>query len=83
MNIKCDFSIRKDNTIIRKINEYVDQLTAGQKVMTLKISGDYTLNNRFNLRVFYDKVVNTPYVSLAYPTTNANFGLSVRFTLAQ
>jgi cell surface protein SprA len=82
-NVRCDFSIRKNNTVIRKINEYVDQLTAGQKVMSLKISGDYTLNNRFNLRVFYDKVVNTPYVSLAYPTTNANFGLSVRFTLAQ
>lgn len=83
LNIRCDFSIRKDNTIIRRIYEYIDQLIAGQNVVTLKFSCDYTLNNRFNLRIFYDKVINTPYVSLAYPTTNANFGVSVRFTLAQ
>lgn len=83
INLQCDFSVRKNNTVIRRISEYVDQLTAGQRVMTLKVSADYTFNNRLNLRLFYDRVVNTPYVSLAFPTTNTNFGISVRYTLTQ
>lgn len=83
INIQCDFSLRKNNTIIRRISEQVDQLTAGQEVMSIKVSADYTFNNRLNLRLFYDRVVNTPYVSLSFPTTNTNFGVSVRFTLTQ
>ena len=83
INVQFDFSIRKNNTIIRRITENVDQLTAGEKVMSIKVSADYTFNNRLNLRLFYDRKVDTPYLSLSYPTTNANFGLSIRYTLMQ
>ncbi|MDR0981851.1 MAG: cell surface protein SprA [Culturomica sp.] len=83
INLICDVSVRKNNTIIRKINENVDQLTAGQKVVSLNLSADYTFNNNFNLKLYYDRVVNTPYVSLSFPTINTNFGVSVRFTLSQ
>lgn len=83
INLQFDYSVRKNNTVIRRISESVDQLTAGQKVVSLKVSADYTFNNRLNLRLFYDRVVNTPYISLSFPTTNTNFGLSVRYTLMQ
>lgn len=83
INVQFDYSIRRNNTIIRRISESVDQLTAGQEVKSIKVSADYTFNNRLNLRLFYDRVVNTPYVSLSFPTTNTNFGVSVRYTLTQ
>ncbi len=83
VNVQVDYSIRKNNAVIRRISESVDQLTAGQKVVTLKVSVDYTFNNRLNLRLFYDRNVNTPYTSLSFPTTNTNFGLGVRYTLMQ
>ena len=83
INVQFDFSIRKNNTIIRRITENVDQLTAGEKVMSIKVSADYTFNNRLNLRLFYDRKVDTPYLSLSYPTPNTNFGLSIRYTLMQ
>lgn len=83
INVQFDFSIRKNNTIIRRITENVDQLTAGEKVMSIKVSADYTFNNWLNLRLFYDRKVDTPYLSLSYPTTNTNFGLSIRYTLMQ
>ena len=83
INVQFDFSIRKNNTIIRRITENVDQLTAGEKVMSIKVSADYTFNNRLNLRLFYDRKVDTPYLSLSYPTTNTNFGLSIRYTFMQ
>jgi len=83
INVQVDYSIRKNNTVIRRISENVDQLTAGQRVTTLKVSVDYTFNNRLNLRVFYDRDVNTPYTSLSFPTTKTNFGVGVRYTLMQ
>ncbi len=83
INIQCDFSMRKNNTIIRRITEKVDQLTAGQEVMSIRLSADYTFDNRLNLRIFYDRIVNTPYVSLVFPTTNTNFGISIKYTLMQ
>ena len=83
INVQFDFSIRKNNTIIRRITENVDQLTAGEKVMSIKVSADYTFNNRLNLRLFYDRKVDTPYLSLSYPTTKTNLGLSIRYTLMQ
>lgn len=83
LNVRGDLSIRKNNTIIRKIVDEVDQLTSGQKVVMIKMSADYVLSSRFNLRFYYDRIVNQPYVSLSYPTTTTEFGVSVRFTLTQ
>ena len=87
LNIRADISIRDNRTIIRKLTEAVpsipdDQITAGQRIITIKTTIDYVLSDRFNLRFFYDRIVNKPFVSLSYPTSNTNIGFSVRFTLA-
>ncbi|MBN1250830.1 MAG: cell surface protein SprA [Bacteroidales bacterium] len=81
LNLRADFSIMDMLTIIRKLEEAVDQITAGQKAFSLKLSADYALNERFNLRFFYDHAINTPSVSTAFKTSNIKFGFSVRFTL--
>lgn len=83
INVQLDYTVRKNNTVIRRISESVDQLTAGQKVGILSCSVDYTFNNRLNFRLFYDRTVNTPYTSLSFPTTNTNFGIGIRYTLMQ
>ncbi len=83
LNIRADVSFRKNKTILRKLTEVDDQLTAGQNAITIKTTADYMLSDRFQLRVFYDKVINKPFTSLSFPTSNTNFGLSFRFTLAQ
>ncbi len=83
LNIRADVSFRKNKTLLRKLVEGDDQLTAGQNAVTIKTTADYMLSDRFQLRVFYDKVINKPFTSLAFPTSNTNFGMSFRFTLAQ
>lgn len=83
LNIRADFSLRDNTSIIRKIEENYSQLTSGQKITSVKITADYALSDRFNMQVFYDTNVNNPYISLLYPTTNTNFGVSFRFSLAQ
>ncbi len=83
LNVRADVSIRDNKTIIRKMIEEIDQATAGQKLTTIKVSADYVLNERFNIRLFYDRVITAPFISSSFPTDNTNAGLSLRFTLAQ
>jgi cell surface protein SprA len=83
LNVRGDFSIRDNRTIIRKVIEDVDQITAGQRIVKIALNFDYVLSDRFNIRLFFDRVVNKPFVSLSYPTANTNVGFSIRFTLAQ
>ncbi len=83
LNVRMDFSIRNNRTIIRKLAEEGDQITAGQRIMKIETTLDYVLSDRFNLRFFFDRVVNKPFISLSYPTANTNVGFSIRFTLSQ
>jgi cell surface protein SprA len=78
-----DFSYRKNKTILRKLVENDDQITAGQSTFSIETTADYQLSDRFQLRVFFDKVLNNPYTSLSYATSTTNFGVSFRFTLTQ
>lgn len=83
LNLMADFSIRDNRNIIRKVVEDFDQVTSGQRIIKINITLDYALSNQFNLRLFFDRVMNKPFVSLSYPTANTNIGFSIRFTLAQ
>ena len=67
---------------IRKIIEDVEQITMGQQVIKLNFSADYVVNQRLNLRVFYDKVITNPFISTTFPGAITNVGFSLRFTLA-
>ncbi|MCW0482681.1 cell surface protein SprA [Gaoshiqia sediminis] len=83
LNIRADLSFRKNKTLLRKLMENDNQLTAGQNAITIKTTADYMLSDRFQLRLYYDKVINEPFTSSAFPTATTNFGVSFRFTLAQ
>ena len=83
LNLRADLSYRKNKTVLRKIVEDDDQITAGQSALTIKTTADYMLSDRFQLRIFFDKVINSPYTSLSFDTSNTNIGVSFRFTLAQ
>lgn len=83
INIKVDFSIRDNKTVLRKLVENTNQISNGQKVMSINISGDYQLTQKIIFRLFYDQIVNTPYISAQYPNSNIKGGVSIRFMLAQ
>jgi cell surface protein SprA len=83
LNLRLDLSIRDDKTLARKLVEDVDQPVVGQKVFTLGLTADYVLSDRFNLQIFADRTMNNPFVATTFPTSNTNFGFSLKFTLAQ
>lgn len=83
LNLKLDFSIRQNKTTLRKLVEEMDQVSSGGSIMSINFSADYQISEKLSFRLFYDHIINTPYVSSQYPNTNINGGISLRFTLAQ
>ena len=82
VNLRADISYRKSKTILRQLDSDANQLTAGQGNFTIKTYADYRLSDKFEMRVYYDRVLNDPFTSLSYRTTNTNLGVSFRFTLS-
>lgn len=83
INVKLDFSLRENKTVLRKLVENVDQISAGQRIVSINFSADYQFSRMLTFRAFYDQVINNPFVSNQYPNSNTNAGISLRFTLAQ
>jgi cell surface protein SprA len=83
LNIRFDMSVRDNKTVARKLIEDVNQPVVGQKVFTIGASADYVLSDRFNLQIFADHTMNNPFVASTFPTSNTNFGFSLKFTLVQ
>jgi cell surface protein SprA len=83
LNVRLDLSIRDNKTVARKLIEDVNQPVAGIKVFTIGATADYVLSDRFNLQFFADHTMNNPFVANTFPTSNTNFGFSLKFTLVQ
>jgi cell surface protein SprA len=83
LNLRLDLSIRDNKTLARKLVEDVNQPVVGQKVFSLGATADYILSDRFNLQIFADHSMNNPFVANTFPTSNTNFGFSLKFTLVQ
>jgi len=82
LELKGDVTIRDNQTVMRRILEEITQVTAGQRIVTIKISADYQLSRRVSTRIFYDQVISTFKTSNAFPTNNIYTGLSFRLNLA-
>jgi cell surface protein SprA len=83
LDLKLDFSLRDNQTVIRRIQEGVDQVTAGQRIWSVKASADYMLSSKLTARLYYDQTVSKFKTSNAFPTLNTNAGIAFRFNLAQ
>ena len=83
LNVRADLTYGKNKTVLRKLMEENNQTTGGQESFSIKFSADYNLSEVFIVRLFYDRILNSPFISNSYRTTNSNFGVSFRFTLTQ
>ena len=79
--LKADLSITSNKTILRKIDQDVHLISAGSKVTTLNLSGEYSLTEKIILKLFFDMTINTPYISSSYPNSTTEGGFSVKIIL--
>jgi cell surface protein SprA len=83
LNIRFDLNIRQNISIARNIIEDTNQPTSGQRMYSVKFKVDYDLGPNLNCAFYFDRIVNKPVLSNAYPTANTSCGISLRFNLAQ
>ncbi|UTW68142.1 cell surface protein SprA [bacterium SCSIO 12643] len=81
--VRADFSLRKNLSITRELTTNINRNnpTNGQNTLSVKLTGDYKLNRKLTLRLFFDYRSNTPVISLSYPNSTTNGGFSIRFNL--
>jgi cell surface protein SprA len=83
LNIKGDFAIRDNKTVLRSIDTDLNQVSAGQKVTAIDISIDYMLSQSLTLRLFYNRITTNPFLPSQYRNSTTKGGFSLRFSLAQ
>jgi cell surface protein SprA len=81
LNLRADVSYRNNETVIRKIVEGQNQATAGQKVISIKITADYQINQNLTVRYYYDHNINDPVINTSFRTSRVSSGLALRFQL--
>ncbi|PST84647.1 cell surface protein SprA [Pedobacter yulinensis] len=81
INFRIDVAVRDNKTVIYRADVAEAEVSAGAKNITMRPNIDYVINQRFNVRLFYDSNVTRPYTSQAFNTSFSNFGFSLRATL--
>ena len=79
INTKLDFSIRKNMTVIRNLNIDDNKVSAGQTLISAKLTADYALSRNFSAIFFYDHMFSKYEISSAFPQTNIRSGFTLRY----
>lgn len=79
LNLKADVSFRDNITIIRNLDIDNNQITSGQKLLSIKFTADYALSKNFNALFFYDHSFSEFAVSTSFPQTTINAGFTLRY----
>ena len=84
LNLRLDFSFRKQAAIVRDIASMTSSASSGNNALKLSFSADYTFSKLLTMSFYYDRQTNTPLLSSSsYPTTTQDFGLSIKFSLTR
>jgi cell surface protein SprA len=83
VNFRLDLSMRDDATSNSRLDQDNAFSTGGQKVVSIQPSIDYILNNRVNIKLYFDQRKVIPYISTSAPITNTRAGVQIRISLAQ
>ncbi len=83
LTLRLDVSYRDDATS----NSYLDQNDAlpvgGQRVVTISPSISYVINNRINIKFYFDQRRTTPKISSSPPISTTRGGIQIRISLAE
>ena len=83
INFRLDYRIRDNVTANSRLDQDNNFATGGSKDITLSPTIDYFLNNRVNIKLYFDQRKVIPYISSSAPTTNTRAGIQIRISLAQ
>ena len=79
LNVKADFSYRNNFTVLRNLEYDNNQVTAGQELMSIKITADYAISKNITSLFFYDHNFSKFAVSTAFPQASIRSGITLRY----
>lgn len=82
INFRLDFRIRDNVTANSRLDQDNNFATGGSREVTISPTIDYFLNNRINIKFYYDRRKVVPYISSSAPTVNTRAGIQLRISLA-
>ena len=83
INFRFDFRVRDNVTSNSRLDQNSAFATNGSKEITLSPTIDYYINNRVNVKLYFDQRRVNPYISSSAPTVDTRAGVQVRISLAQ
>jgi cell surface protein SprA len=82
LNLNLQVDIRDDAMSSSYLDQGASLPTGGQLVIRISPSIDYVLNNRINLKLYFDQTRTTPKISTTPPIVTTKGGLQLRIALA-
>jgi cell surface protein SprA len=79
LNIKADVSYRDNITVLRNLEYDNNQVTAGQRLVAIKVTADYALTKNLTTLFFYDHNFSEFAISTAFPQTSIRSGFTIRY----
>ncbi|KGO94081.1 SprA protein [Flavobacterium subsaxonicum WB 4.1-42 = DSM 21790] len=79
INLKADFTLRKNETIVRYLDYDNNQLGGGQNIWSLKFTADYSFSKNLTAIFYYDHSFSKAVISTAYPLTTIRSGFTLRY----
>jgi cell surface protein SprA len=83
VTFRFDYSFRDDATANTKLDQNTAFGTSGQKLTRLAPSIDYVVNNRVQLKFYFEQTRIIPKIATSAPITTTRAGVQVRISLAQ
>jgi len=83
INFRLDFRIRDNVTSNSRLDQNSSFATNGSKEITISPTIDYYINNRVNVKLYFDQRRVNPYISSSAPTIDTRAGVQVRISLSQ
>ncbi|PAM91944.1 cell surface protein SprA [Flavobacterium sp. IR1] len=79
INIKADFSLRNNETLVRYLDYDNNQLAAGQNIWSVKLTADYSFSKNLTAIFYYDHSFSKAVISTSFPLTNIRSGFTLRY----
>ncbi|MBL4905078.1 MAG: cell surface protein SprA, partial [Flavobacteriaceae bacterium] len=81
INIRTDFSLRDNLTMIRSIDVENNQISGGQKILSFKLAADYQLNRNLTASFYYNHNTSRYAISTTFPRQSINTGINIIYNL--
>lgn len=81
INMRADISFRDNLTLIRSIDVENNQISGGQKLLSIKFAADYNLNKNITASFYYNHNTSKYAISTTFPRQSINAGFNLIYNL--